>query len=219
MNNTILCRVVTELNQYDTERYFTFNNSGTSGTDYTLSIKPTTRQAALINKNADIIPLELKASFYDYSNKELSNENAPIITWEWMEGAPSKGLAIIDNQKGNNYREISGTLSFLEPKQCLYNVLQCSVRWNKITQDENDGSDILSDQPLTLKTYYPLPFSTGDYYIDGATTIIYDDLGKNPSFNKNAYKIYNLNTDTEITDVTWEICYYNKQGILWFTTA
>jgi hypothetical protein len=95
----------------------------------------------------------------------------------------------------------------LNRKSCLYNILECETQWNKITNNIN------SDQALTLKSYYPVPFSTGYYYIEGASVVIYDDLGKNPTYYKEAYKIYNYSDNTEITDgITWEMWYYDKKG-------
>jgi hypothetical protein len=68
---------------------------------------------------------------------------------------------------------------------------------------------------MTLKAYYPMPFSTGDYYIDGPTTVIYNDLGKDPQFNKSPYRIFNASDNTEITnDIAWTIVYYSKNGVL-----
>lgn len=215
MNNTIKCKIVTNTTQLEDDRYFTFNNLGTAGTEYTLSVKPTSQQCALINSHNEIKPLEMRAAFYDYYGAEITDETAPVVVWGWMDGAPNKGLQIVDSDKGNNYKELTGNIDLNYMNQCHYNILQCSVQWNKIAQDEATGGDIVSDQPMTLKAYYPMPFSTGDYYIDGPTTVIYNDLGKDPQFNKSPYRIFNASNNTEITnDIAWTIIYYSKNGVL-----
>lgn len=199
VNNNIICRVVKNGNIYEAEQHFNFSTFGTSGTDYTLTIQPQSLQTALLNIQGIVHPLLLKASLYDYNN--ILVQNMPAIGWSWLQ--PNSNLAINETED-IKVRSIEGMLN---RKSCLYNILECETQWNKITDNIN------SDQALTLKSYYPVPFSTGYYYIEGASTVIYDDLGKNPTYYKEAYKIYNHSDNTEITDgITWEMWYYDKKG-------
>lgn len=205
LNNEILCRVVKNGYNYETSQTFTFSTFGTSGTNYTLSVLPVGTQTALINIGQDIYPLELQANFYDYNNELVDKSAAPSITWSWAK--PNKPLSIEDVEDANNinHKYINGTLS-TNGSQCLYNVVQCEVVWNQINKTTQ------ANQDLTLRAYYPVPYSTGHYYIEGASTIIYDDLGKNPSYYKGPYKIYNTGDNSEVTDVTWKIRYFRTQA-------
>jgi hypothetical protein len=40
-----------------------------------------------------------------------------------MDGAPNKGLQIVDSDKGNNYKELTGNIDLNYMNQCHYNVL------------------------------------------------------------------------------------------------
>ena len=78
----------------------------------------------------------------------------------------------------------------------------------------------------TLTSYYPIPYSAGNYYIEGATTIVYDSMGSNPSYYKDPYKIFTCNTNENLADkkiiragvesdkpkydILWRIVYYKK---------
>lgn len=201
MNNDILCRVVKESKNYEAEKHFSFCTFSTSGTDYTLSVLPTTAQTALINVGDVEYPLEIAAKLYDFNNILIENSST-LISWKWM--TPNKGL-IIDPIPGKEYeRHIKGTLS---PTECLYNVLECGANWNKINEDTE------ADQTLVLKAYYPVPYSSGYYYIEGPSTVVYDSLGANPSYYKGAYKIYNVSDNQEVTeDIVWKMKYYDAYG-------
>ncbi len=206
MNNRIYCLVVTDEASYEADISFSFGHFGTAGTQYTLSIIPASgsNQSALINIGDDIYPLELEARFTDCSNKELSELESPTISWSWQ--SPNKGLDIIENNKGKNCRSISGTL-YESPPVCLYNVLECSAVWNRISDDI-----VLDDnQALTLKTYYPVAFSTGYYYVDCPNMIIYNDMGLLDSQNyRTKLRIYNSQTGEEISNVSWSMLYFSS---------
>lgn len=206
MNNRIYCLVVTDEASYEADISFSFGHFGTAGTQYTLSIIPASgsNQSALINIGDDIYPLELEARFTDCSNKELSELESPTISWSWQ--SPNKGLDIIENNKGKNCRSISGTL-YESPPVCLYNVLECSAVWNRISDDI-----VLDDnQALTLKTYYPVAFSTGYYYVDCPNMIIYNDMGLLDNQNyRTKLRIYNSQTGVEIPNVSWSMLYFSS---------
>jgi hypothetical protein len=44
---------------------------------------------------------------------------------------------------------------------------------------------------VDLTTFFPIPYSINiDYYIEGASTVVYDSQGGNPSYFKQPYKIF-----------------------------
>jgi len=82
----------------------------------------------------------------------------------------------------------------------------------------NDGSDQEVTQSgagdsykkkklSSITTFYSLPWSSGDFYVEGATSVIYDSSGSNPAYYKNPYKIFTGN-GVQIIDVEWKIQYY-----------
>ena len=148
----------------------------------------------------EIYPLRLKTVFSDFNGDALD----AIASWGWygphqfnVSSQTADGEALNDNEIN-----IVGTIQDPET-DCLYNVVQASIAWGKInaTQEAAGGN-------LNLTALYPIPYSTGNYYIDGPSTVIYNSLGTNPQYYNGAYKIYNKNNNTELTDVTWEIYHY-----------
>jgi hypothetical protein len=41
-----------------------------------------------------------------------------------------------------------------------------------------------------LKSYYPLAYAEDNYFIEGATSIVYNDAGASPVYYKDPYKLY-----------------------------
>jgi len=45
-----------------------------------------------------------------------------------------------------------------------------------------------------LTAYYPIPYATGDYYLEGPTTVVYDSAGSNPIYYNYPYELFNGKT-------------------------
>lgn len=148
----------------------------------------------------EIYPLRLKTVFSDFNGDALN----AIASWGWYGPHQFNVSSQIADGEALNDNEINIVGTIQDPEtDCLYNVVQASISWGKInaTQEAAGGN-------LNLTALYPIPYSTGNYYIDGPSTIIYNALGTNPQYYNGAYKIYNKNNNTELTDVTWEIYHY-----------
>lgn len=199
-NNTIICKVIKDNQEYHTEKLFSFSTYGNSGTDYTVSIVPTENQSAVINDNN----LQVQTIFSDYNGEALE---LPGVTWGW-EGpeAPHKDggvgfvfatvadqpLDIRDIQYRGNY---------------YYNIVTASVPWGKI------NPTVTSDQTLNLVGIKAVPYATdANYYIQGPSTIIYNDLGTNPIYENTPYKLFSRTNELEVENTKWSIIYYNAQG-------
>jgi hypothetical protein len=63
----IFCRVEKNENPFETDIHFTFSTLGTSGTDYTLLVTPSSTQTAV--KSDKSLPLTI--GLYDYSNEPI----------------------------------------------------------------------------------------------------------------------------------------------------
>jgi hypothetical protein len=48
----------------------------------------------------------------------------------------------------------------------------------------------------------------------GPTTVVYDDMGHNPIYSNEAYKLFYRTTNEEIKDLTWKLIHYktDKNG-------
>ena len=212
-NNTIYCRVEKDKQTYETSINFTFSQYGTSGTQYTLSIVPVGVHSALGSKEGS--PLIVEVNFTGFEGAVI--ENPPAIDMYWLiDGGWTPQIDTLDAQTlldeydihprvGASYFMISRAVDF---SLCPYNVLVASVNWDKITDD------IAADMPITLAAYYPVAQSKGPYYLDGPSVVSYDNMGTNPEYVHNAYRLFYLNNNTELTDITWEIRHYDKTGAI-----
>ena len=203
-NNTIICKVIKNNQEYHTEKLFTFSTYGNNGTDYTVSIIPTGNQSAVVKNN----DLQLQAIFSDYEGKEL---DAPSYEWSWQ--GPSYFTQIVDNEHPEIIKVV---LDENAPSNfCLYNIVKVSIPWDKI------NATVGANETLNLVGLRAIPYAaSADYYIQGASTIIYNDLGVNPQYENMPYKIFNAANDgVEMIDVTWELIHYTEDGEEYSPTA
>lgn len=201
--NEIICKVITaDKRTLETSIVFTFSSFGTSGTDYTLVVAPSGSKAAIDYSPNDLnnTNLNLSVQLYDYNNKAVDFQEQPKISWH----GPSAYIAANDD----NYLALS-IKSGAGPNEGYYcGILKATTAFNIGNKDNLRTVD--------LTTLYPVPYSTGNYYIEGASTVVYDSAGKSPTYYKDPYKIFSNNPDNtkdkEITNVVWQIIYYNEKG-------
>ena len=226
-NNTIYCRVV-KPNYYDcqTEISFVFSSFGTSGTDYTLVISPNTAKAAAdgVLENGAHLPLGL--ALYDYDNNRLKildsapavdNPDPYLANLEWIGPSAYYAAPVYNSDtKGYGVEKINITMSETQgPLQKYYNgILKATVPY---------PIDELGEI-IDLVAVYAVPYTAGNYYIEGPGIVVYNSDGVNPTYYKNPYRIFRRTkvtdaegnvlheADSEITDVVWSIMYYKENG-------
>ena len=203
-NNIIICKVIKDNQEYHTEKLFTFSTYGNNGTDYTVSIVPTGNQSAVVENN----DLQLQAIFSDYGGKELE---APSYEWSWQ--GPSYFKQIVSNEHPETLKVTFG--ENVPSNFCLYNIAKVSIPWDKI------NATVGANETLNLVGLRAIPYAASvDYYIQGASTIIYNNLGVNPQYENMPYKIFDAANDgAEIIDVTWELMHYTEDGEEYSPTA
>lgn len=226
-NNTIYCRVV-KPNYYDcnAEISLIFSSFGTSGTDYTLVISPNTAKAAADGVLEDGANLPLGLALYDYDNNRIKildsapavdNPDPYLASLEWI-GPTGYYAAPVYNSdpKGYGVERINITLKENEgPLQKYYNgILKATVPY---------PIDELGEI-INLVSIYTVPYTAGNYYIEGPGIVVYNSDGVNPTYYKNPYKIFRRKeetdadgnviheADSEVTGVTWKIMYYKENG-------
>lgn len=215
--NTIECKVVLlDGTVLEADISFIFSSFGTSGTDYTLVISPrTTKPAADYNAEVNVnLPLGL--ALYDYNNERMKiYETAAQIGTEdfvpylssmrWLGPTAYNSISTyIEGEKkyGMEYIDIS-IRGDKGPKDGFYpGILEVTVPY--MIEEV--------DREVDLITIYPIPYKAGNYYIEGANVVIYQSDGTRPSYYKNPFKIFNMETNEEITDVKWSIVCYDEDG-------
>lgn len=216
-NNTIYCRVV-KANYYDYEAQISliFSSFGTSGTDYSLVISPNTEKAAADSNVVDGANLSLGIALYDYNNERIKIlDSAPAVdnldpylsSLEWI-GPSAYYAASIYTEGEDRYGVESINITMNEeqgPKQKYYNgILKATVPY--MIDD--------LDQIVELITVYAVPYTAGNYYIEGPGVVVYNSDGTNPTYYKNPFKIFKRDDDSELTDVVWKVMHYNEDGAI-----
>ena len=239
--NSIVCKVIKDEYTFETELPLTFTSLGSSGTDYTLAITPETTQI-MVKKNK---PLPLKVELFDYNNEQLSISKTLLaeegnggsnFKIEW-EGPTS--YAYDDETKAGENGNIAVVDVFLSgdpdpeyPNGGLFGIMKasvdCPIEYEVQTdEDEDEDADTGSEETKKTRTvglvsYYSIPYSVGDYYIEGATAIIYDSMGTNPAYYKDPYKIFKTNTNEDLSTIKiigsdGKPTKKNKYNIIWRT--
>ena len=185
-NNTIYCKVVNSDGiEYINFLFLNFAAFGTSGTDHTLILRPMTRQAAITDDNTRRQPYYLQLELYNYDN-ELVSLPAKIELRELLHS--NTGCAV-DQTTGQIEVWID------DSNVPTYGaILEASIEYK------------INNKNTILKTYYALPYArSASCYAEGASTVIYNSQGENPSFYKGEYVLYGHNLP-----VMWQCKYYNE---------
>ena len=213
LKNTIFCIIKKDEYQFETSISFVFGTQGTSGTDYTILVTPSDTQTA-VTKSAPL-PVDIKA--YNYDNEEIDIYATSAVlqdgtlynpTISWF-GPTTFSAASLNKSETNNGTVINaGTFSVLGDREFKSTTESqfnyCGIA--KITVSMFDPA--YGNGAKELSAFYPVAWSAGDYYIEGATSVIYDSSGANPVYYKDSYRIFKNNTNEELSDVTWDIKYF-----------
>lgn len=226
-NNTIFCIVKKDGYTFETSISMTFGTLGTSGTDYTISIKPLTSESSIIGTYDEkgkpvhsILELSLKA--FDYNNIEIpiyKNSDAsldsshlynPQIKWR---GPTVYNMALFSNDDDdlqNNPLSInSAEATAADIQKYTYTNGSYTIDYYNccgIAEVVTSLHDSRYGSKKELTVLYPVPWSSGKYHLEGATSVIYDSFGANPAYYKDPYRLFN-DKGEEQTKVRWDIHY------------
>lgn len=212
--NEIICKVIPKGSNIITEAtiVFTFSSYGTSGTDYTLTVSPTSNYSQIIKDGE----LELQVKIFDYKNEEVKEISNIKYSWE----GPSHYEYIPDENENNKVKiKLKEDPGYAGP-----GILKVKVEHSFEEKDVSKEGEIKTEERIVdLVTYYPISWSSDTFYIEGASVVIYDSLGKNPTFYKDPYKLFvnsviTENNNTQIktiekTGLYWKIYYYFKTPV------
>ena len=201
-NNEIICKIVKNGFTSEARFQFSFGIYGSNGTDYTLSINYIDNQSAVIYEK----PLKLKGDFTDYNGQSLET----IFSWEWYGPHLINWPKDANGEPNSSYvgQTIDLSVDNAGLPSCLYNVIKVTTQWGTLNAEDK------SDEILTLSSVQSIPWASDNYYVAGADRIIYNDLGTSPQYYNSPYKIYKVSDNSEITNVRWEMRYYNHKGNL-----
>lgn len=216
--NSIECKVILmdDPTPLEATISFIFSSFGTSGTDYTLVVSPRTTKPAADYTAENGVNLPLGVALYDYNNERLKiydtasqigdNEFVPSLVGsglKWLGPTVYNAVSIFQDGE-NRYGVEDINISIrgdIGPKDGIYpGILEVTVPY--MVDELGDIIDLI--------TVYPIPYKAGNYYIEGANIVVYQSDGINPSYYKNPYKLFDMETNEQIKDVTWSIVCYDE---------
>lgn len=217
-NNTIICKIVKGVWTYTAEISFTFSTFGTSGTEYTLMVKPAGLRTAITEKD----DLDLIIKLFNYNNEEIplyysTPKDAQglfgtdfELRWSRYEGALSNQTITpaCEIKTDSNNKIIGCTLKAggQDKISCGIMEVYTTVKFNQQDLTEEDKGGL---KHVRINTYYPVPFSKpveegGIDYIEGPTSIVYNTLGNTPRYYDCAFKLFNGATGKE-KSIGWRV--------------
>lgn len=213
---------------------FTFSTSGTSGTKYTLSVTPATAQIAVLPNNNDL--LKLKLSLYDSLNKQLAINRDSIIINNIEENPSdaenkSEGYNLKLSWYGyhNPYYNITYTESPPNSKDIYITITHTDQQpttnaandkfvgiLKAVVQFDLNNTDGI--RVADLVTLYPISFAANkDLYIQGSTSIIYNNQGVVAKLSQSPYALYqHQNVDESGNMITTGDLHINDEQLKWF---
>ena len=164
-----------------------FSSFGTSGTSYTFIISPQKNKFPWTEYGENITTTASFGATLVDKNGEILNIDS--IKWQY----PYEKITVKED------KTCEVTLSTLND----YTVLEASV------EQEWGG------KTTTLTATYPIVFSNdGKYYAQAPSEILYDSFGSLMNINFAPLKLFNLDSQEEIKDAIWSICYTDPNNKL-----
>lgn len=186
--NTIKCVFIKDkkTDEISGEEIFNFGIKGTSGTKYTLTVENRTSQNVATSDEG----LKLKCAITDCDNEVLSfTEVVNDFSVGWQGYKQLSGDEA--TTAGQNYSESQVGATFNTPKGC-YGILKLTGKIDLVgTELESEENQEGKKRTIDLTVYHDVPYSTGDYVLDGPTQIIYNGLGTidDNSLYNNPYRL------------------------------
>lgn len=201
-NNTIECQLIINKTTYKASQEFLFGTSGSSGSDYILTIGLYSRDNTKINaidvNNHDSI-YNLRPTLYNYSMTKLTDLDITSMKYLWYYEDKTDVLPKIESNSIN----FSGLTDANILNNAKYFIIEASCIYKGVE----------------LKSYLIIPTTTNakNYaYISGCSTITYDITGKKPVYSNNEYKLYN-SEDAEVDNIKWSLEAINNMNLLKFS--
>ena len=221
--NTIYCVIKNSFQGLSAQINLTFGNYEDTLNDYNVQLTPVGSEVGAISKDK---PLKMKLTV---SNRE--EELVPLFTQ--LDSEIENGVYFpydLENEMYSNIKFL-GNIAYTitnqttpefdedgkekEKKEIYFEVAMDSAGSEESIEINTYSVLMVTIEPdyqQSFSGYYPIPYSSGDYYIEGASTIIYDNKGQNPQYYKKPFKIYDKASQKQIEDVHWEVKILDASG-------
>ena len=222
-NNKIICVVKKDEEEFEASLNITFGSKDSLGSDYNFIVEPAGLAAAVKEDN----PLQINISLFDYNNKQIpiyeyeyESESGSVYlkkddTSAYCEWIGGNGAYSLDVKQNETNQVIGGEITCNGTNGNTGALLRINAKFrNQSTESapEGTGNNYKKKELSDIGTFFSIPYSPGDYYIEGATSVIYDNNGNNPEYYKDVYNIFNRADGQRQLKVTWSIKYYSYDG-------
>ena len=222
-NNKIICVVKKDEEEFEASLNITFGSKDSLGSDYNFIVEPAGLAAAVKKDN----PLQVNISLFDYNNKQIpiyeyeyESESGSVylkkddksVYCEWIGGKDAYSLDVKQNEAD---QVIGGEITCNGTNENTGALLRINAKFRNQSAEsapEGTGSDYKKKELSDIGTFFSIPYSPGDYYIEGATSVIYDNNGNNPEYYKDVYNIFSRADGQRQLKVVWSIKYYSYDG-------
>lgn len=219
-NNTIICVIKKNNQEYMAQAELVFGPTGTNGTDYTFELEIKNKIPALTaHAGSQGSKITIIPHLYDYNNEDIIKRFVGHLKYSWY--SPFNPVIQDNGRRDSSDSNIiipsneDGTLELTLPnniniEDARYHILQgeltncVDVQYKGITRK------------ITLNTVLPIPVRASDIYtaIEGADKVSYDSSGVNPNYYKNPYKLYKY-IENATTEYLGEIEGNNTYRVEW----
>ena len=203
INNTIKCKITQNDIKLEAEKSFTFGNEGSSGTQYELRITPVDEQ----NFKGKELKLDISL-FNGYEEVPIYTENTSGLETELGLYAWGAELSIIPTQNDFKVEKIALSNERETLTGCRITKTDTKDYCGILQVNVNIGEE---DRIITLTQYYPIGYNKiKDLAFEGASSIVYDNLGANPSFISRPYRLYQNGEQVSVNK--WYMVYYTQNS-------
>lgn len=234
-NNTIKVKAYLEgiEEPVEGEITMTFSTFGSNGTKYTLSVVPSGSQVSVMENS----PLQLSVMLRDYQNKpiniyDIDNMSANgdgaygFIVENWSNSPNAFDITYLPVNRGKT-DPITGLKVTLGSKKDswptdtpYFGIINAKVTYtikNEQTEESEEEKLEAYDKSKTvdLNTLYAITYSANNnYYMSGATSIVYNNQGTISYISEDEYLLYTVNQkgNTPVPNQVWSLEYYDNKG-------
>ena len=230
-NNEIRCVFLKheDVDEVQGVQLFTFGLRGTCGTKYTLAITNTSSNVAANATQG----LDLKAQLKNFNNETLTLEDKNFeIDWEYLNNVSAGTPALAcenreDSSTQVNFNTCAGAFGIIKATAQIMLKSDGKIQGDSVDISETDDATSVGKlRRVDLNVLHAIPYTLGDYYIQGPTQIVYNSLGTldGSSMFNTPYKLFakkevyidsTLYKKDEEIPVVWECHYYIKVDDNW----
>ena len=232
VNNTIYCYIIKNNEVFKASRTLTFNQHGTSGTDYTftLGFKQKIKPKKERGKTVDFIVvgpadtaltmgdenyLEIDFQLFNSKNEEieLTEEQKSAIIGLWIAKASSgyysgqnnanNGLEFEFLKNENYYTRVAVRVKEKKEDGSLIKIEDLNHIVLQATVSEDVADNNLGKIQFTQLLPIHIRAEGTNYVLNGSDYIIYDDKGANPSFYNDKYELIGVSEGVEF-EIKWD---------------